>query len=389
MTQTCGNCGGYLSISDSDSDEGNCSSCGICNKIVPDIAIKDPQNQRNITFGEFLKYPSLSGTIYQNIDQRQFEGVITSMPILENTEALVQKLDYVYQVNTERSLKWLGEVTGSSIRFPCNVIALEILGNMGFPGALEEVVKNLSFTYLSEDMKASSSGGSLFSTAIRSMANYSNAKMSDINFAGLATCPYIPAPAVVAVPELIRTVQEELFRLEKAVGLIRKFGVGSLAPLWNLQSFTSERIDLFIACCYLRLGMAGEKILSIVQENLRRPIKQHGDYVAMIVLGDTLVEYAATHKDDYNFVERIHNLLIHNEPRVSIAVAGSTLYRNYFILSGQAIQMNQAYFSSLIPALVYAKYFNQNTESAMYLDAQTNPNLAKEIHRWESAFQKQ
>jgi hypothetical protein len=173
------------------------------------------------------------------------------------------------------------------------------------------------------------------------------------------------------------------------VGLIRNFGVGSLAPLWNLQSFTSERIDLFIACCYLRLGMAGEKILSIVQENLRRPIKQHGDYVAMIVLGDTLVEYAATHKDDYNFVERIHNLLIHNEPRVSIAVAGSTLYRNYFILSGQAIQMNQAYFSSLIPALVYAKYFNQNTESAMYLDAQTNPNLAKEIHRWESAFQKQ
>ena len=57
-----------------------------------------------------------------------------------------------------------------------------------------------------------------------------------------------------------------------------------------------------------------------------------------------------------------------------------TLYRNYFILSGQAIQINQTYFSSLIPALVYAKYFNQNTESAMYLAAQTNPNIAKEIN---------
>jgi hypothetical protein len=52
----------------------------------------------------------------------------------------------------------------------------------------------------------------------------------------LATAPFVPDKIICVVPELIRKVQIELFRLDKTANLVRKLGLQTLRTLWPLAS---------------------------------------------------------------------------------------------------------------------------------------------------------
>jgi hypothetical protein len=273
-------------------------------------------------------------------------------------EQLVRTLDYLYQVNSERSIDWIGKVSGATTRFPCNVIAMEILGNMNSQLAVNTLVSNVNFDYLRESLKSDSSGGSLLSVFVQSMAAYSNNKYSDINFAEFATSPHIPAQAIVAMPELIRMVQVELFRLTKVTNFVKRMGGKSITPLLEMARSRNQRnrseIESLIGFLYLSLNYTDNTILTIFRNLLARPIKRDGDYVELIIAGNVMVEFSKNNPSNTTYYELINDLLSHKDARVRIGVASSIFYKNFHSFSKAALDYTVAYSLFMKEAMLYS-----------------------------------
>jgi hypothetical protein len=228
---------------------------------------------------------------------------------------------------------------------------------MNSPRALEGLVSNVSFDYLRESLKSSNTSRSLFSSVVQSMAAYSNNQSTDINFAEFMTAPYVPARAIVAVPELIRTVQVELFRLTKAVNVVKRFGGKIITPA--LQSTKSrdrrknQEIEEFVCFLYLALNYSNSSIFTVMKNLLVTPIKRDGDYVKLIIAGDVMVSFSKENPENNTYYGLISSLLTHKDPRVRIGIASSIFYKDFRQFTKPALEHSLAFHSFMVEAMIY------------------------------------
>ncbi len=376
MSNVCGNCGNSISDpDDSNWPEVQCSHCGAYNEIVPDFVRKNPETKR--TFGEYLNYPGLLSTDSFSNNQKQFEKIIKDRPIFFSGDGIFQALDFVYQINSDRACEWLGWVTDTSSRFPSNVIAMEILGNMNSIKALQSIINNLSFGYLSENMKGDLPGGGLFHQIIQSASAYSANKYSDLSFCELASAPFVPDKIICVVPELIRKVQIELFRLDKTANLVRKLGVQTLRTLWPMASTRdkgkNQIIGNFLALLNLSFDQTDNSIFSIISNRITAPIKKNDDYVALILTGDKIIEFSKRNPNNTTYHGLIQSLLAHKESRVKICTACSILYQDLKDFTQIALDSSIGYHQMMINAIRHSALLHDNQIS---IDLLTKENSA-------------
>ncbi|MHC1740066.1 MAG: hypothetical protein AB9897_03030 [Anaerolineaceae bacterium] len=364
MLNVCGNCGNSISDPDSDWPEVQCSHCGAYNEIVPDFVRKNPGNNANRTFGEYLNYPSLLSIDSFSNNQKQFEKIIKDRPVFFSGNGLFQALDFVYQVNSDRACEWLGWVTDTSSHFPSNVIAMEILGNMNSIKALQSIINNLSFGYLSENLKGDLPGGGLFHQVIQTISTNSANKYSDLTFCELATAPFIPDKIICVVPELIRKVQIELFRLEKTADIVRRLGLQTLNTLWPLASTRdkgkNQNIGNYLALLNLSFDRTDNSIFTIISNRISAPIKKNDDIVALILTGDKIIGFSKRNPDNTTYHGLIQSLLAHKEPRVKVCAACSILYQDLKVFTQIALDSSIVYRPMMINAIKHSALLHDN-----------------------------
>lgn len=365
MNIICGICGENISVSDSNYYEEQCGNCGAYNKVFPHFIKENNPTPEMKMFSEYLNYPQNDVCQLSAENQKRYFKILKDLPEFFSMEELYHAINFVYAINNDQGIPWLGLVSDKEQRFPANVIAMEILGNSKNIQALYALLSNSSFGYLGESLKDPLPGGGLFSMVIQTAASTSRNKYSDISYCELSVAPFVPGQLMAAVPELIRKVQCERFRIKKACEMIGRFGITCMPSLWNIPVDKHKRLEfeVLIALIHLSMGMTDQRVYSAMDMMTMKQIKQNGDYAALILSADKMVEFSVKNPDNNIYHTIIQRLLSHKDNRVRIGAASSILYQDFENFTTAALDEAIAFLPMMKNAINFSAYIKHNPKA--------------------------